>query len=524
MPPWLPEPGHGEFADARVLPSTAIETLQRWASTGAPRGVDADLPPRPQWKDGWQLGTPDLVVEAPEAFTLTAGAGDVFRSFALTIPVSRARWVRGIEIRPGSPRAVHHASLAIDPTSVSRDLDASDPAPGFDGAMLSPEARSPGSRALGWTPGMRPAFEPDGMAWRLDAGSDLVVELHLIAPATGAERIRPSVAFYFSASPPTRQSLDFKIGVNDIAITPGETNHVAQQSFTLPVDVDVLSVYPHAHYLARDVRAFATLPEGQTVSLIWIRRWNFHWQDQYRYRAPVPLPRGAVITMRYTYDNSAGGSRRSGLPLRSVAYGPRSSDEMGDLWLRLVPRSAGDGAVLAQAYRAVEHQKLIALQERMVEREPNAARWRAALGRSYLEGGRLRDAVEQLTAALALEPGRVSTLGNLGEALRRQGRMRESIARFREALALEPADVVLQLGLANALEDNGDLAEAVTAFERVLAVSPDLVDARVNLGVALGALGRLNDAEAQFRRALTIDPDNPDARRNLEMIAALRAR
>jgi Flp pilus assembly protein TadD len=524
MPPWLPERGHGDFVDARELTEADIATIRRWADRGAPRGAAADLPLPPQWSDEWQLGTPDLVVTAPDAFQLTPGAGDVFRSFTLPVPLDRARWIRGIEIRPGSARAVHHASLSVDRTPGSRELDAADPSPGFDGAMLSPDAQSPGSRALGWTPGMRAAFEPEGMAWRLDAGSDLVIELHLIAPASEVEPITPSVGLYFSAGAPTRQSMDLKIGVNDLEIPAGAASVTAQADVTLPVDVDVLSIYPHAHYLARDVRAFATQPDGQIVSLIWIKNWDFHWQDQYRYRQPVPLPRGTVITMRYTYDNSAGNPRNPASPPKAVVYGPRASDEMGDLWLRLVPRTPADAVALAETYRDNERRKMLALHERMVEREPRSARWRAALGRSYLESGRVRDAIDQLTAALDLEPGRVSTTGNLAEALRRQGRMRDSIGRFREALAGEPDNLTLQIGLANAFVDNGDLTEAIAAFQRILARRPETVDARLNLGVALGALERFDEAEAEFRRVLVIAPGNADAERNLQMISALRRR
>jgi tetratricopeptide (TPR) repeat protein len=526
MPPWMPERGHGDFENVRELSDTQIATVQRWVESGAPRGADRDLAAPPRWPaDAWQLGTPSLVVEPRDGFVLRSGSADVFRTFVIPIPIDRTRYVRGIEVRPGSPRSVHHASLSIDRTSASRELDAADPAPGFDGVMFSEGARSPESRALGWTPGMRPAFEPAGMAWRLEPGADLVVELHLIAPTSSdVETVRPRVALYFADQPPTRLSMDFKIGVNVLDIAAGDAAHVAQTSLTLPVDADVLSVYPHAHYLARDVRAYATLPDGTVESLLWIKNWDFQWQDQYRYRAPVTLPRGSVITMRYTYDNSASNRRNPASPPRAVSYGPKSSDEMGDLWLRLAPRSAADAASLAQAYRDNERRKMLALNERMAEREPASARWRAALGTSYLEAGRLREAIESLTLALALEPGRVSTLGNLGEALRRQGRMGESLARFREALALSPDDVIVGLGLANALEDNGDLVEAVAAFERVLRINPGIVDAHVNLGVALGALGRLDEAEEHFRQALAIQPDNTDAPRNLALLAELRRR
>ena len=57
--------------------------------------------------------------------------------------------------------------------------------------------------------------------------------------------------------------------------------------FTVPVDVDVLGVYPHAHYLGKDLRAYATLPDGKRQEMIWIKRWDQNWQAVYRYVKPL---------------------------------------------------------------------------------------------------------------------------------------------------------------------------------------------------------------------------------------------
>src|SRR5205085_102418 len=144
----------------------------------------------------------------------------------------------------------------------SRIRDEADPLPGFSGGMFSDTARNPESRALGWTPGMTPMLEPDGMPWRLEKGSDLVLELHLIAPRDGQrQEVRPSVGFYFSDSPPVRSPIDFKMGSKAIDIPAGRSDYAIEDRYTVPVDVDVLSIYPHAHYLAREMKAEAKLPD-----------------------------------------------------------------------------------------------------------------------------------------------------------------------------------------------------------------------------------------------------------------------
>ena len=92
---------------------------------------------------------------------------------------------------------------------------------------------------------------------------------------------------------------------------PGQRDYVNADTYTLPVDVDALAVQPHAHFLAKEVRAWATLPGGAIVPLIYIKDWNFHWQDVYTYAQPVRCRQGTVIEMRYTYDNSAANRRES---------------------------------------------------------------------------------------------------------------------------------------------------------------------------------------------------------------------
>jgi Flp pilus assembly protein TadD len=524
MPPWLPEPGHGDFVDARTLTDSDIQKIADWVAAGAPEGRAQDLPPQPHWPASgtWTLGTPDLVVQAPEPLLVQPGGADVFRNLVIPIPTDRPRFVRGIEVNPGDAHVVHHASLAIDRTPASRRLDAADPGPGFAGAMFSESARSPESRALGWTPGITPSLERPSMAWQLYPGSDLVLLLHLMPPRSGEPAIvRPSVAFYFTDTPPTRTPIDFKLGSKAIDIPAGAAAFTIKDRYTLPVDVEVLSIYPHAHYLATEMRASATLPDGSTQDLLWIRHWDFHWQDQYRYRTPVSLPRGTVIAMRYTYDNSPGNKHNPRrVPVR-VAYGPQSSDEMGDLWLRLLPKTVADANVLAQSYRAHELEKDIALGEAMIAQRPREARWRNLLGTAYLQAGRTADAQAQLEEALRLAPDQAEAHNNLGHALQQQGRVAEALAHFREAARLAPDNDLVHLNMANALDALGQTEAAIPEFERAIALNPIAADAHNNLGVALGSMGRLDEAIRHFRTALEIQPDYEDAQKNLAMALEL---
>jgi len=161
MPPWLPEPGFGEFLDERRLSTDQIGLIQQWAAEGAVEGNAADLPPTPKSVEGWQLGNPDLVITMPEPYVLPPNGRDVYRNFVLTIPVHQTRFVEAVEFRPGNPKVVHHAAMRIDPTPLSRRADERDPGPGFGGMTFPESTVVPNGQFLNWQPGKLPYRSPE---------------------------------------------------------------------------------------------------------------------------------------------------------------------------------------------------------------------------------------------------------------------------------------------------------------------------------------------------------------------------
>ena len=523
MPPWPPEPGYASFSNERRLRDDQIAVIQRWAADGALEGVAADLPARPPTTTvGWRLGQPDLVVEMPQPYTLKSGHHiDVFRNFAIPLTLNATRYVRAVEFRPGTDRPVlHHAVIGIDRTRTSRRLDAQDPEPGYDD-KLSDGVQGPDGHFLSWTPGKLPFMAPDGMAWRLEPGTDLVLQLHML-PGQDETSVRARVGLFFSDAPPTRQPVLIKLGSKAIDIAAGDAAHVIRDEYTLPADVDVLSVYPHAHYLAKDVRAFATLLDGTTKELIWIRDWNFNWQDEYRYARPVSLPRGTTVRMEYKYDNSEANPRNPHRPPTRVRYGPHSSDEMGDLWLQALPRRKGDADVIARDYVERELRAHVAgaeLRLRSAPREIESLNW---LATSYMRVGRIREAVPYLQEAILVAPGSAELHHNLGSALQALGLPAEALSHFRAAARLTPRDDRVQLSLANALNASGEVGEATQYYREVLALNPESAEAHNNLGVALGSQGQIDAAISHFQSALRIQPNYADAHSNLGLAFAAR--
>ena len=161
--------------------------------------------------------------------------------------------------------------------------------------------------------------------------------MHL-KPSGKSETLDAEVGLYFTKDPPVKQPMLLALERDDaLDIPAGDSDFVVEDSLTLPIDVDVLGVYPHAHYLGHDMRGWAILPNGQKKWLVWIRDWDIDRQAVYRYKVPIMLPKGTVLHMRYSYDNSSTNVRNPHSPPVRVRAGNRSEDEMAHLWLQVLP-------------------------------------------------------------------------------------------------------------------------------------------------------------------------------------------
>ena len=524
MPPWKPEPGYGEFAGARRLRDRQVELIQQWVDLGAPEGDASDLPPAPRWASGWQLGKPDLVVSMPEPYLLGSDGPDVFRTFVIPIELPNGRYVKGLEFHPGVPKAVHHANVKIDRTRSSRRLDDDDPGPGFDGGG-GRDAMFPDGHFLGWTPGQVPHMLED-TAWRLEAGSDLVVEVHMM-PTGKPERVHVSVGLFFTDEPRPRVPYMMRLGRQSIDIPAGARDYTVTDSYVLPVDVEVLGVQPHAHNLAREMKAFARLPDGTTTWLIYIREWDFRWQDVYRYLRPIALPRGTTLMMQYTYDNSADNIRNPNRPPKRVTFGQTTASEMGDLWLQVSATTSSDRAVLDRDYAPKMLQEDITGDEKTLEVNPNDTRVHSDLAFCYLAAGRAADAIVQFETAVRLEPGSAHAHYDLGTTLLNQKKLDEAAEHFDRALRLKPefSEAHNNRGAVHALQ--GKMDAAIASYTEALRLNASNVEARDNLAAALAARAsvlarrdQVDEAIATYRRALQLNADLPAALVDLAWILA----
>jgi tetratricopeptide (TPR) repeat protein len=504
MPPWNAESSFGQFAGLHTLRDDEIDLIQRWAQAGAPEGKPKDLPTAPHWAAGWQLGQPDLVVTFPQAYTLPADGPDISRVFVLPLPVDRARFVRGIEFRPGNPR-VHHANIRIDATPASRKLDEQDPAPGYDGIILR-SAVYPDGHFLGWTPGQAAPLLPKGLSWRLAPNSDLVVQMHMV-PSGKPETIQPSIGLYFTEDAPERTPVMLRLSNQTIDIPAGEKGYTVTDSYTLPVDVEVEAVQPHAHYLLREVTGTATLPDGSTKTLIYIKDWDLRWQHVYRYESPFALPKGSTVSMRYAYDNSADNPRNPTQPPAHIVWGQQSKEEMGDLWIQVLTNSPQDRETLDNEFRAKWMATDIVGYEQLLQRNPANAPLHDDTAVLYMELNRPAEAVPHFEASMKLQPASAPAHFNYGTALLAAGRLEDATGQFQQALRLRPAYALAHNNLGIALLRLGRVDEALGHFRDAARFDHTNWEPHGNLATVLRAKRDFGEAVLEYREAVRLSPD-----------------
>ena len=484
MPPWPPERGYGEFADERRLNANEIGMLQQWVAEGAIEGNAAVMPALPRWSGDWQLGRPDLVVQAPP-YTLPPDGKDVYHHFVVPIPTTARRFVRGVEFLPGNGKVVHHSFIEIDRSRRARRLAERQNPPGFDGMAAPETVEMPGGQLLGWQPGKVPSLAPPGLAWVLETNTDLVLQVHM-NPSGKPELVQPSVGFYFTDDPPTNSAYRLRMAVLNLDIPPGAQDYVAEESYVLPVDASLIRVSAHAHYLGKDLQSYAILPDGKKQWLLRIKDWDFNRQGDYRYAKPVELPKGARLVLHYIYDNSTNNVHNPNQPPKRVRFGLTTVDEMAELSFQVLLRDQPSYVTLARDFSGYFLRVSTNYFTFRLQNDPNDAEAHKRLGRALGEEGQASDGIAHLMRAIQLDPGGAEAHYDLGRLLLISGRYADAYREFLQDIHLDPKD-----------------------FE------------------ALGSLGIIclqaqhpAEAEKWFNAALMANPDDTLAQRYLQMIQA----
>lgn len=330
MPPWNAQPGYGDFKHARRLSDREISTFDQWVDSGMPEGNPDHAPEPIDFPESWTLGTPDLILKPEEAYPLEAIGRDEYRCFVLPTNLTEDRYVSAIELLPGEREVVHHVSVYVDVSGKARMLQDLAPKVGYPsfGGIGVPLYEALG----GWAPGNTPFILPEGIGRHLPAGSDIVLQIHYHKIGR-AVKDQSKLGIYFAKKPIQKRLYEEIINSRLVIIPPNVKNHKVTGSLTISQDSHILGILPHMHLLGTEMKVTATYPSGKEVPLVWVKPWDFNWQETYVYKEPVPLPRGTRITQVAMYDNSASNPNNPNDPPKLVRWGEESTDEMCTVFL-----------------------------------------------------------------------------------------------------------------------------------------------------------------------------------------------
>jgi hypothetical protein len=364
MPPWFADRDHGRFANDRSLTTAEIDTVVKWVDSGTATGNPADAPPPVSWPNGWQI-TPDHVVKVP-SYTIPADGTVEWGYIAIPSGFAKDTWVTSIEIRPRDRRAVHHVVMFITPQSPERQVphnvmfwdqknrDAKGVASGQvfqSDQLVSSTGETVGRTLLRGLQGLIGAlyvpggsahdYRVQGAAKLIPTNSDLVFQVHY-TPTGQQVTEETQVGFTLAKEEPTRQFLTYAFQPGSIAdknvfrIPAGEANWISPPvDVRSNVDAELVWMMPHMHFRGKQMTYEVKFPDGRTETLLRVPRYNFDWQLGYDVAAPIMLPKGTILHVDATFDNSAG-NRGNPNPNVDVFGGTQTWEEMMNPWFGIV--------------------------------------------------------------------------------------------------------------------------------------------------------------------------------------------
>lgn len=330
MPPWKPDHTYSPLLGENVLSDAQIQQIADWVADGMPRGDIALEPTPPNFPTGSQLGTPDLTLSYAEMLRHPAG-GDDYRVIVLPTGLTQDRDIRAVEMRPGNGNIVHHVLFSWDTSGTARQNDAATPEYGYTNFSGFGVQNADARQLPSYAPGQKARNYPAGMGQRLPANSDLLLQVHY-APTSVDAYDSSAVNLFFTPTPATRQVQQYVMLPNTLTngpfVIPAGQTRTFHGQLTVPFTATLINIGPHMHLLGTAWEVYAVKPNGDTINLIKINEWDFHWQGNYAFPQLIKLPANSTIHAIASYDNTASNPHNPSSPPQDVTWGERTTDEM----------------------------------------------------------------------------------------------------------------------------------------------------------------------------------------------------
>ena len=308
--PGVPTRGSADSRNDRSLLAHRTVGSEHVVAQGAPPGELSTAPAPRNFPLGWSIGTPDMVFEMPEPFSVRRR--ERCRSSTSDWRPTRLETFRSSLLRLA--RAIGRSFTTFAFTSM---ITANARHVGTEGQELAGRLHA-GRHSP-------PCFLRE-LPRRIPRGCELIFEVHY-TPVGKLRFDRSSVGLIVSKQPPRHLAVTRGIACPSLEIPPREPDHVAQSAWIARRDVHLLSLTPHMHLRGKSFAFTAKYPDGRTETLLSVPAYDFNWQSVYRLAEPKPLPAGTVIRCEAHFDNSAANPANPD-PDRTVLWGEQSWDEM----------------------------------------------------------------------------------------------------------------------------------------------------------------------------------------------------
>ena len=359
MPPWHADPHYGVFENDPTLSQQEIDTICRWAEQGAKEGNPADLPTPPAFVEGWRIGKPDAVFSMPVEYTVKADASDDYENFTVPTGFQEDMWITAVELKPGNRRVVHHAHVYVTPPKSPQSGAPSVPslfdrltfkqagvlhirpdAPVVDdacrdigeGGLPDQKYHEEAQELTTFVPGRAPEIYAPGYARLIPAGSTLTFQIHYARGTGKDEKDRSSVGFIFAKEPPKKVLRRLDMDAYLFQISAGAPNHEVTFCYDFKENVRLLAFTPHMHFRGKDMKWELMRPDATKQTLLFIPRYDFNWQIEYKLKDPVPAPKGSRLIITAHFDNSANNPFNPD-PTKAIRWGEPTAEEMAATWV-----------------------------------------------------------------------------------------------------------------------------------------------------------------------------------------------
>lgn len=347
MPPYLPDKSYSRFAHEKGLSQDEITLINAWVSGGAPSGDTTQAPPKPTYTSSEVITNPDLVGRIP-TFTVPSIASDLYQAFIITNPSPTTQYIEKMEVVPGNRNIVHHVLVFQDTTNAPVANDSAYAGPGYVsfGGIGSNKAQL----ISAWVPGSDVYTLPAGMGIRLPAGARVIVQIHYPLGSSG-QVDSTKINFKFSPSPLRNVSISPVLNTGNMTngpfVIPANSVKTFHSQYTVPANVTVVSVAPHAHLICTKFEAFGVTPANDTIRFIRINDWDFHWQGAHNFQKPIKVPTGTVLHGIAVYDNTPNNPHHPNPSNpQLVTQGEATNDEMMLIYFGYLLYQNGDENII----------------------------------------------------------------------------------------------------------------------------------------------------------------------------------